>query len=206
MKRFALSAVAGLFLVGACQDMSTTPTSVAQDPEVNTGFFLSNPPPPPIDSGAVGATSESDGSNFTQLNFSVTYMLNKPENTGWLKFNRSANDDVDIDNSAAVKMTNGVFSGRGTIVVKAEGGAFIINLAKVTFAGSSFEECTAETVPTATGDGKTSCFNLVLDGVMFQPTGGTAVKASSFRLYPGFTRGDECAADLTDGCFIRTTN
>jgi hypothetical protein len=206
MKRFALAAVASLFVV-ACQDTSTTPMPVGDGPEINTGFVVSNPPPPPIDSGAVGATSESDGSNFTTLNFSVTYMLNKPENTGWLKFNRSENDDADIDNSAAVKMTNGAFSGKGTILVRADGGAFIINLSQVTFAGSSFDECTAETAPTATDDGKSSCFNLVLDGVIFQPSeGGTAVKAGVFTLRPAVKGTDVCAADIADECLIRTTN
>lgn len=208
MKRLALTAVAGLLFVAACQDMSTDPAPAVQGGEVASGFGVApaNPPPPPIDSGAVGVAgeAESGGETSSQMSFSVTYMLNKPENTGWLKFNKDQNNQTDVDNSAAIKMTNGVFSGRGTIRISDELGTFIIDLSKVSFGdGTSFNECTAPTAPSVTTDGKPSCFQLDLGGpgAQFVTKAGASSQAR-FTLFPGYVRGDECAGSLREACTI----
>ena len=92
MRSVALAALTALLTVSACQDLGTNPTAnidATVGRAVDGGFSGGNPPPPPIDSGSVGLASTQDGSapTFT-VQFSVTYMLNKPENSGWLKFNR----------------------------------------------------------------------------------------------------------------------
>ena len=197
--------------MAACQDMSTTPTAVIQDHDIAGaigGSQPGNPPPPPIDSGAVGVAEDNTSSDPTSVVFRVTYFLNKPENSGWLKFNKDEFDNTDVDNSAAIKMQNGVFSGKGIVRIQGTGGVFIINLAKVDYAGgrTSFNECAA-TVGTEglTSETGPSCFSVALagEGVTYVPKGGTATSATLF-LRPGPTTVDSCSNRLADECFIST--
>ena len=213
MRRFAPTAVAGLFAVAACQDFSTTPMPV-KDFEVSHGFTGGslNPPPPPIDSGAVGVAGESESSNSTGVVFRVTYFFNRTENSGWLKFNKDEFDNTDVDNSAAIKYSSGAYTGKGIVRIRAlsGNGMFIFDLSKLDFSqGTVFTECAAPTpTPTATTDGTTdgapSCFRVNLSGAgaTFVPTGGTA-RPAYLTLNVGKTDPKAaCAADFREYCFI----
>ena len=192
----ALAAVAGILFVAACQDTSTAPVMSAptQSPLLG-GISGDNPPPPPIDSGAVGTAS---GSTTTfQLSFNVTYFFNKPENSGWLKFKKDQFDtNVDIDNSAAIRLTNGVFSGRGTIMIIGPDRTLSIDLSKVTSDGSSFGECSI--TPTTTDGTRTGCYNVAITGATFMTKDGATEPATVFlRAAPAKT------CDITaDACII----
>ena len=212
MKRFALTAVAALFSVVACQDMSTTPTVAPPELGVARGFGTapSNPPPPPIDSGAVGIASESNENNETPVIFRVTYFFNKPENSGWLKFNKDEFDNTDIDNSAGIKFSSGVYTGKGVITIKAKSGLgnYVIDLSQVDFAKTrtGFGECTVAESPTLTSDGGSSCFLIDFGqtGASFVPKATGVPGAASLVLTVGRTTGTEvCSNDVvSDGCSI----
>lgn len=202
MRRAAVAVLASFVAVTACQDLTTT-TAAKQDESAIFfgGLSGDNPPPPPIDSGGVGVAEDANSpGTFTNVNLSVTYFLNKPENSGWLKFNRGGDEDVSVDNSAAVKMTNGVYSGKGIIRVSDGSGLFIIDLSKAVFnSGTSFEECTA--TPTSTD--RATCFNLNLsgDGVQYRTKEG-GLHPATFRLYPGKVGSDVCIGDTTEECVV----
>ena len=207
MYRAALAALAATLFLAACQDVTTTTASVVRDdyPAMLGGFSGDNPPPPPIDSGAVGTAQDTQNqSNFSTAEFNVTYFLNKPENSGWLKFNRDAYDNTDVDNSAAIRMTAGVYSGKGVIRLFAEGGTFIIDLSKANFDGTSFQDCGA-TTPAADGAG--SCFtaNLGGAGVTFKTKEGS-IHQASVQLRPQFRRTDSCIGTSSEACIITSGN
>lgn len=206
MRRAAVAAVAGILFVAACQDTSTAPVmqSQTQSPLLG-GISGDNPPPPPIDSGAVGATQDSQDSQFTYaLSFNVTYFFNKPENSGWLKFKRSAFDtDVNIDNSAAIRMSGGTFSGRGMIsIIGPDKPTLVIDLAKVTYGKvgeSTFGECSAVT-PTATTDGTArGCYSVLIEGAKVVYQDGTIHDAAPFYL---FAAPSKTCDTRTDTCII----
>jgi hypothetical protein len=208
MRRAALTAVAGLFIV-ACQELSTTPTADLQDHQVAGavgGTAPGNPPPPPIDSGAVGIAENTEtGEGSTSVVFRVTYMLNKPENSGWLKFNKDEFSNTDVDNSAAIKMLGGVFSGKGTLRIAGTGGTFFFNLASQDFGGraaiAAFGECTEKTEATITTTEGPNCFALNLAGT-FVPTGGGS-QTARLTLIPGKTQSVVCTGEVfNDECFI----
>jgi hypothetical protein len=197
MRVAALAVLASLVTMAACEDIGTTPIPVAtSDQTVRFDGSSDNPPPPPIDSGAVGIAS-GESQSTVQFQIGVTYMLNKPENSGWLKFKRDADDtSIDIDNSAAVRMTNGVFSGKGTIRIVGPDRTFSIDLSKATFGeGTSFAECTAPT----TADTKSSCFNLQLGGGVITTADGQKSPATLI-VGPDRTRA-VCVAG-TEACII----
>ena len=180
MRRAALTVAASLFAVLACQDLSTTPANSDLKPSDLGTYSGDNPPPPPIDSGAVGV-ADSPTSEATEASFNVTYMFNKVENSGWLKFKKDQFDtQVDIDNSAAVKMNGGVFSGKGTIQIIGSDRVLVINLAQVSYGESSFGECTVGT-PTATTDGASrGCYSVQISGAKLVMNDGTTHDASLY--------------------------
>jgi hypothetical protein len=208
MRTVALAALTALLTVSACQDLGTNPSANIDANIGNAlggGFAGGNPPPPPIDSGSVGVASTQDESApvFT-VQFSVTYFLNKPENSGWLKFNRDGDTSTDVDNSAAIKMTNGVWSGKGTIRLLAPGGTFTIDLSKSDFSRTSFEECADPRLTEGAG----SCFTAIAtgDGVTYVKKGETTTHAATLTLRPGFKSTETCAGDFTEGCLITVGN
>jgi hypothetical protein len=190
MRRAAVAAVAGILFVAACQDTSTAPVmqSQTQSPLLG-GISGDNPPPPPIDSGAVGAAQDTQDSNYSQsLAFDVTYFFNQPENSGWLKFKKDQFDtNVDIDNSAAVRLSGGTFSGRGTIQIIGPDRVLVINLAQVSYGKvgeSSFGECTVGT-PTTTDGATRGCYSLQISGAKFVMNTGEIHDAAPFALIAG---------------------
>jgi hypothetical protein len=208
MRSVALAALTALLTVSACQDLGTNPTASIDANVGNAlggGFSGGNPPPPPIDSGSVGVASTQDQSapTFT-VQFSVTYFMNKPENSGWLKFNRDGDKSTDVDNSAAIKLTNGVWSGKGTIRLLAGGGTFIIDLSKSDFRGTSFEDCGDSRLTAGEG----SCFNALIsgDGVSYVKKGETTSHAATLTLRPALKSTDTCVGDFTEGCLITVGN
>lgn len=207
MKRLALTAVAGLLFVVACQDMSTDPAPAVQGDQVayDGHFAPANPPPPPIDSGAVGvADAAAEEGSTSNVIMRVSYMLNKPENNGWLKFNKDEFDNTTIDNSAGIKMSGGVYSGKGVIRILADNGTgfFIFDLAKMDLARTSFQECSAPTAPSLTDGGTAgSCFQVILSGNYYASTTATP-KVTSLWLRPGKTTPDTCKSDVRGDCFI----
>jgi hypothetical protein len=92
-------------------------------------------------------------------------------------------------------MSNGVFSGKGTIRIVGPDKTFSIDLSKATFDGTSFAECTAPT----TADTKASCFNLQLGGGVFTTPDGQKSPATLI-IGPDHTRA-VCAAG-TEACII----
>jgi hypothetical protein len=129
------------------------------------------------------------------VNFSVSYMLNKPENSGWLKFNRDGDASTDISKSAAIRMSGGVYSGKGTIRVTTADGALNIDLSQVSFDGTSFDSC-----PAAGSDEKGSCFALRMSG-----PGATFSSSRTGKIGVTFIIGPDKPTSCsltTDSCFI----
>jgi hypothetical protein len=154
MKRIAL-AVAAVVTLAACQQMTTEPTAATN---LSIRTLVSNPPPPPIDSGSVGYS----GSTNTNFFLNVTYFFNKTANSGWLKFDSEAGDAT-VDKNAQVRFSSGQFSGKGIITV----GNVTIDLSRVS-QSSRFASCAAWGTVVA-GDAATTsdtapvgCFNLVI--------------------------------------------
>lgn len=199
MKRLLLATFTLAFVTAACDNSTTSPVAAAPNSSkpLYGGTFGENPPPPPIDSGSVGLASGQNGA-FTSVNLKVTYFLNKPENSGWLKFNRDDDPATDIDNSAAIKMTAGVFTGRGIIRITGSGGAFRIDLSKVSFGRTAFETCD----PAGT-DGGGKCFFVDLggSGATFTNKDGV-VSSATFIIGPDRSRGESCVPSSTDACII----
>ena len=146
----------------------------------------------------VGTASSSTSTTTFQI--AVTYFFNKPENSGWLKFKKDQFDtSVDIDNSAAIKLTNGVFSGRGTVMIIGPDRTLSIDLSKVSYGKegeSSFGECSI--TPTTTDGTRTDCYNVSITGANFVLKDGTTEPATvSLRAAPAKT------CDVTsDTCII----
>ncbi|HEX6573695.1 MAG TPA: hypothetical protein VF042_01890 [Gemmatimonadaceae bacterium] len=193
MRSVALATLTALLTVVACQDpISSSPASLDLSVRDAGTFVGSNPPPPPIDSGAVGTASTETETSTIQFN--VTYFFNRPETSGWLKFNRDAYDNTDIDNSAAIKLTNGVLSGKGIIRVFVDDGVYRIDLSKVTFGErTGFSECDAT--------GSCFLFDLSGAGVTYIDKAGTPHEARII-IGPDKVRTDSCLSTTSDACII----
>ena len=204
MRVAALTVAASLFAVLACQDLSTTPANSHLVPQSEGTYSGDNPPPPPIDSGAVGI-ADSEASDPTFANFNVTYMFNKVENSGWLKFDKDEFDNTSVDNSAAIRYSAGVYSGRGTIRINSTGGTYVIDLSKVNYTDGavSFSDCAVETTSFTTDGRVGTCYDAVLTGagVNFVDEKGTSTAASlTLRAAPKDT--DSCSVERGDICTI----
>jgi len=203
MRRAGFTPLVALVLVAACQELSTTPVST-DDLAVSPGITCcetapSNPPPPPIDSGAVGVAQDQATNTSEPVTLLVTYFLNKPENSGWLKFNKDQFDNTDIDNSAGIKLQAGVYSGRGFLKITADAGFFVFDLSKQDFGrGVLFNECTTPTASTTDGTAP-GCFALTLTGNF---VAGSDVRPVTLQLVPGPTTTDICKNDIREECFI----
>lgn len=118
-----LTAAAGVI---ACNEVVTSPETSA---DLSPRLGVSNPPPPDVDTSAAVV---ADGQ--VQV-FQVRYFFNKTANAGWLKFD-SEPGDVTVDKNAQIRYSNGVFSGKGIILVN----GVAVDLAGVTQA-SRFGSC-----------------------------------------------------------------
>src|SRR5688572_25050844 len=171
MKRISLAVLVLGVTVAACSEVATSPETV--NPPLS---FLSNPPPPDVDTMAAGT---ADGQMHT---FRVRYFFNTVGNAGWLKFD-SEQGDVSVDKNAQVRYSQGVFSGKGFLTLTDGAGELVVDLSTVSQT-SSFTSCTvAETAPSATEDTRPEggCFSLSFSGV----TRNDLPTRSPFVLVPG---------------------
>ena len=154
MKRLSLAVLVVAVGVAACSEAVMAPQATV-DPSVK--FAVSNPPPPDVDTGAVGA---GGGTTFT---LQVRYFFNKVGNAGWIKFD-SELGDVSVDKNAQIRYSNGVFSGKGIVSVAGQ----TIDLALVS-QDSQFSSCEAWSAPTGTDvlpdAAPVGCFNLIIGSI-----------------------------------------
>ena len=174
MKRSALLALAAVITAVACQEIATAPQCAAD--LATSDARISNPPPPPLDTGAVGGiaiatfapTSNTSAArslpaapgweHFTGaqqalqsaafFTIPVTYLFNPVGNAGYLHFHSDAANDVDADANGMVKLQDGTFSGKGFIIIETFEGTVVIDLSSVS-QSSAFAGC-GEEVPSIT--------------------------------------------------------
>lgn len=160
MKGITLTALALALVSAACQEATTSPQIVGV-PELR---YTDNPPPPPIDTGAV-AYQEGESTFYT---LQVTYFFNPTGNAGYLKFDKNQEGFTEVDQNAQVRYSQDIFSGKGLVTIAESGGSeLVIDLSTVTQA-SSFSSCSAPApAPTATADTRPEggCFSLTFSGV-----------------------------------------
>lgn len=179
------SLIPALIVIGltACQEATTSP---ALSPEVRAYRYdaaPSYPPPPPSDTGAAGTSSEAG-----TFSMNVTYMFNKPGNSGFLTFQKLQPEGVSVDPNARVRFSDGLFYGRGEVRIQTAAGLLTVDLANVVEGGkSAFGTCEP---PIATGDGAStasqsvSCFNVVIENGKFTSNSGVTTTASEVTLSP----------------------
>jgi hypothetical protein len=147
-----------MIAVLACQDAVTSPNAASPEMRLDAG----NPPPPPIDTGAVGST-ESETAPTMLFTLDVTYFFNPPGDAGWLKFSPDQADGVVVDPSAQIHFNAGTFWGYGTVQITQDIGTLTIDLSTVDCAGSAFAGC--ESVRSPSEDlSPGSCVSLTLRG------------------------------------------
>ncbi len=185
MKGIKLTALTLALASAACQEATTAPQKSGV-PELSYSF--DNPPPPPIDTGAV-AIQEGETTFYT---LQVRYFFNPAGNSGYLKFDRNQDGSTEIDKNAQVRYSQGVFSGKGLVTITESGGSeLVIDLSTVTGA-SNFSSCSAPvTAPSATGDARQEggCFALTFSGA----TRNGISTSTPFVLVPG------CRSDRASG-------
>ncbi|MEP6508865.1 MAG: hypothetical protein ABJC63_11620 [Gemmatimonadales bacterium] len=179
MKGITLTALTLALVSAACQEATTSP-QISGVPDLRYSF--DNAPPPPIDTGAVGASQDAQSTTYT---FQVTYFFNPTGNAGYLKFDKNQDGSTEIDKNAQVNYSQGTFSGKGFVTIaEASGSELVIDLSTVTQASSSFSSCSAPVItPSSTADTRPEggCFALTFSGVT---RNGTAT-SSPFVLVPG---------------------
>ena len=182
VKRSAL-VLAAAFAVAACQDGSTAP----QARDLNTAQDrFSNPPPPPIELGALATFTAS--TSFAQFNTAalipecegfvapsngivlpVKYMYNPAGNSGFLHFEDSPDSYLDADANGMIRMQDGDFTGKGVVTFVFQGCPLVIHLDSVNDLASQFAACGTfseeiDTEITAERD-EFGCFSLTFDRV-----------------------------------------
>ena len=184
MKPVHLVALALLSTAAACEQVVTAP-KMSDVPTINA--LVSNPPPPPIDSGAAAVGNAS-------IVFAVTYFFNPVGNSGYLMFDNNQEGSTEVDKNAQVRLHNGTFSGKGTLATDVNGdgagGLLVVNLASVVTSLSSFAGCAQEvpTETTAAPDGEprdeAGCFSLTFSDATLD---GETIP---FELQPSCREGD----------------
>jgi hypothetical protein len=205
VKRYALLSLAAVIGAIACQEVATSPEAGT---DLTVRYRVSNPPPPPIDTGASlsfdasptfalqsrsispTATGDCDGLvPGTGVIIPVTYLFDPTTNTGYLHPKSSPVDSQSTSANGMIRMRsdkNGVqhFDGKGSVTIIIDGCPLVVNLASVTDAGSSFGECTPPVIgdiaPQATPPRPGGCFVLHFDEVLLdgEDIGGANMNAS----------------------------
>jgi hypothetical protein len=155
MRKLALAL--SLAALSACHENVTGSDAAARpaaDAPSERLYVISEPPPPPTDTGAVAFTS---GGTFA---FNTTYLLNKPGTNGYLSFSGAQPEGTTASPAARVTYHKGEFSGRGTLSFAGAQGTVVIDLASVN-AASRFASC-AE-----------GCFSVGFDRVTLTTADGT---------------------------------
>jgi hypothetical protein len=194
---FAILVLVG---VAACQELATEPQS-------GTGLMprgsLSNPPPPPIDTGASGSFSPNQTFSVAQsggftpryvvtqtedfFTIPVRYFLNTEDTNGYLHFSNDTSADVLSTANGSVKYQNGLLSGKGSVTLQmADGSTLVIDLSSIEQPPASFFGCstpltTAAAAPQDTGG---VCFHLFFDRATLTPPGGGTPVSGSVDLRP----------------------
>ncbi len=197
MRRALLAPMVILAGLAACQEV-TTPTA-APSPEVRAYRFDDTgdyPPPPASDTGALAQSPEM-GSYI----LNVTYLLNKPETSGFLSFQREQPEGVTVSPFARIRLSQGVLSGKGEIRIESDGNLLVLDLAEIVEGVSSFNGCDAPQGEVTGPSGSTSdevvqpvsCFRVVIENGRFTPAGSTTSReASDVTFGPCPARGGVC--------------
>ena len=200
MKPFPIAIVALVVGVGACQEFATAP-----QPGNNAAISrsLSNPPPPPIDTGASGSFSPDASFSIAQpsglgprfvvsqteasFNIPVRYFLNRTDNSGYLHFENDTSADVYSTSNGSVKYQKGLLSGKGSVTIQmSDGSTLVIDLSSIEQPPASFFGCSA---PTTVGDAAPQdtggvCFDLIFQRATLTPSGGGTPTQGSVDLRP----------------------
>jgi hypothetical protein len=207
VKRVPLAVLALIIGATACQEFATSPNK-GSDPNVE--YRLSNPPPPPIDTGAafgftglqtnvvqsfpsgVLGSVQIDPShigvrNSLSLNgpfiVPVTYMLNADGSSGYLHFHDAP--DIDADANGMVKLDNTGFSGKGFVTFNTDAGPLVVDLSSV-LQSSSFAGCgglfTAAPLSSAAARPDSFCFQVTFGNATLNgdPVGPVFVTAACY--------------------------
>ena len=193
MRRFPLAIMAFAMGLAACTELATAPQQQAGS-DITARYRLSNPPPPPIDTGATGfftptgiatnvlksslspsytvSVSSIKGASFDvspfSFNIPVTYFLNKTDNSGYLHFGGNAH-------GGDVKFKKGFLDGKGNLIVDLGNGILKIDLSSLE-QPPSFFGCGTEVIGGApTNNFGGVCFGLFFDSATFTPPGGPTV-------------------------------
>jgi hypothetical protein len=157
MRRIALAIVTVIGLT-ACQQMITEP---ATNPNVAIRF-LGNPPPPPIDSGSVGVSSEY---NFF---LNLTFFYNTPGTNGWLTLSSDQTGGATGDPNARISFHQGDITGKGNWYIPVDGGLLTLDL------GSAGKRSTID---------RKDSYNIYLDG-MFHGVNGDSAAVTGIQIKP----------------------
>ncbi len=191
MKRVPLAVLALVMSAAACQEFATSPQTSA---EATVRATLSNPPPPPIDTGASGSFTPTAvtapinpsinaarfgvvGASSVFFTVPVRYFFNPPENSGYLHFRNDLNSNA---SGGSIKDQKGVLSGNGLLTLQLANGVLSIDLSSVQ-QPPSFLGCgvivpqVAGPPPPASGG---VCFYLFFSSATFTPTGGNPIQGT----------------------------
>ena len=200
MKHAPLAVLALALGIAACNEIATSPQTQSGS-DIVARYRLSNPPPPPIDTGATGyfspngsttnlmtsrapsltvSVSGLGGPSFALSPFyfdiPVTYFLNKTDNAGFLHFGGNAR-------GGDVKYKKGNLSGKGILSLETGGGVLTIDLSSLQ-QPPSFFGCGSEVIgEAATSSGGGVCFGLYFSSATFTPPGGPTYQGS-VNLFP----------------------
>lgn len=122
--------IVSLSLLGlaACNESSTSPDVTVAPKQAAIFVAPESPPPPPLDSGAYGSTTDY-GSSLARIN--TTYFLNKPGTSGWLTFQKNQAPGTVVDKTARISYSGGEFSGKGTLTFAVSAGSVTLDLSSV---------------------------------------------------------------------------
>jgi hypothetical protein len=184
----------------ACQEIATSPNNGA-DPQVR--YRLSNPPPPPIDTGASGAFSASTfavtkssgltphftvslakpGSGVTcetsalAFDIPVTYLVNPTDNSGYLHFNDNGALCVNSSSNGMIKMRDGLVTGHGLVTIQGFDGTLVIDLSSLQ-SPPSFLGCGNVIGGAPPQNFGGVCFELFFTQATFTPTEGPPINGT----------------------------
>jgi hypothetical protein len=196
----------------ACKEVVTSPG--ANDLRVSSDKF-SNPPPPPVEAGALttisveasfatqsgGITTQAvcEGATVSSFVLPVTYMFNPAGNSGFVHFASSGADSVSADANGMVRYQDGEFTGKGRVRIIIDGCELLIDLSSVDSEESTFAACGDPEIPDSTFSTSsqperpaTGCFFLSFDEVTLDGQDvGDAEMTATERCEVGDTR-PEC--------------
>jgi hypothetical protein len=182
VKRVVLATLALVIGAAACQDAVTSPQLGSN---LSLRYRLSNPPPPPIDTGATGsfAATQSALSFSVQasatcfFHIPVTYFFDPTANSGYLHFSSNQAEGATASSNGMVKYAHGSLSGKGTLeIIIPDCGRLVIDLSSIQQPPSSLG-CPPPEIGGAVTEGLV-CFDLFFDHATLYPTEGPPEEGS----------------------------